>query len=153
MLSMLVADEGAENALLIDRRDGVSVVTIAMPALRERQAQLVGNRLLEIAHHAKGRLIVRLDAVASFCSAFINELIKLSGHCNGLGGRLVVVGVNAEALKAIRATGLDRRFTIADSEPAAWKAHGMGGSSGFARFLDRFLFGVTEAPQPGRHAA
>lgn len=126
MLDALVADEGADNALLNDREHGTSIVTVAMPSVLDRQARLLGNRLLELAHHASGRMILRIDAVRQFSSAWINEMLRLASHCDGLGGRLVVVGVNPAGMSILRATGLDRQLTLADDLPGAFETLGVG---------------------------
>lgn len=104
----------SEQSILIDAAAGAAVVTIAESNLGEFLAESVGNRLLEIAHHNEGRVVIRLDLVSSFASAWINQLLKLSDHCEGLGGKLVITGLAPSQMQVLSSTGLARRLTFAD---------------------------------------
>lgn len=113
------ADMLAEQSILIDAAAGAAVVTIAESNLGEFLAEIIGNRMLEVAHHNEGRVVVRLDLVSSFGSAWINRLIQLSDHCEGLGGKLVLTGVAPEAMRMLISTGLAKRLCFADDVKAA----------------------------------
>lgn len=104
----------AEQSILIDAAAGAAVVTIAESNLGEFLAGIIGNRLLEIAHHNEGRLVIRLDLVNSFGSAWINQLLKLSDHCEGLGGKLVLTGIAPDAMQMLSSTGLAKRLCFAE---------------------------------------
>lgn len=113
------ADALAEQSILIDAAAGAAVVTVAESNVGEFLADRIGNKLLEVAHHNEGRIVVRHDLVKSFGSAWINSLLKLSDHCDGLGGKLVLTGMNDEALETLQRTGIAKRFTFAPDEKQA----------------------------------
>lgn len=107
--------ESGEKSLIVEYAHGFAIATIAESSLREYFAQVVGNELLELAHRARGNIVLRHDLVWEFGSSWINELLRLAGHCSGLGGKLVVLGMSGRGAAVMKATGLDRRITLVDS--------------------------------------
>lgn len=107
--------ESGEKSLMVEYAHGFAIATVAESSLREYFAQVVGNELLELAHRARGNVVLRHDLVWEFGSSWINELIRLAAHCNGLGGKLVVLGMSERGEAVMKATGLDRRVTLVNS--------------------------------------
>jgi anti-anti-sigma factor len=52
-------------------------------------------------------------------SAAINALIEVSSACRGVGGRLVIFGLQRPLRKVFADTGLDRILTVAADADAA----------------------------------
>jgi|CXWL01.1.fsa_nt_gi anti-anti-sigma regulatory factor len=141
MASLVTVESIDQDSLVVDHDSGVSIVTIAELNLREHLAQIVGNRLLELAHHCEGRLLLKLDLVREFSVAWINELLRLSTHCSGLGGRLVVQGMSEEGVRIMHSTGLDKRVTLVNSDHEARKACGLESSGGLKAIWNQFFGG------------
>jgi anti-anti-sigma regulatory factor len=139
----------AEQSFLVDHAGGISVITLAEPSLREHLAAIVGNRLLETAHHCGGMMILKHDLVREFSSAWINELLRLTVHCSGLGGHLIATGLNPNGIQILRTTGLDKRLNLADHEAAAREMFALRSSDDGASVL-AWLFGKPR--QSGRAA-
>ncbi|MEK6701431.1 MAG: hypothetical protein AABZ53_04150 [Planctomycetota bacterium] len=114
--------ESGEKSLIVEYAHGFAIATIAESSLREYFAQVVGNELLELAHRARGNVVLRHDLVWEFGSSWINELLRLAAHCSGLGGKLVVLGMSERGEAVMKATGLDRRVTLVDSPASLRKA-------------------------------
>lgn len=119
MSQVLTPEALAERCIILDEDRGFSVATITEPSLKEYISPVVGNRLLELAHHCSGRLILKHDLVREFSSAWINELLRLSTHCSGLGGMLISCGLRPENVQMLEATGLDKRLHVTDTERTA----------------------------------
>jgi len=136
----------AEQSILVDKVDGISVVTLAEPSLREHLASIVGNRLLETAHHCGGMMILKHDLVREFSSAWINELLGLTVHCSGLGGHLICTGMNPNGIQILRTTGLDKRLNLADHEASAREMFALRLRDDGA-FVLSWLFGKPRQPK------
>lgn len=97
----------------------VAVVSIELPSLRERQAVIMEERLMELAGQCQGRLAVGFSQVTDMTSAAINALIAVSSACRGAGGRLVIFGLDRPLRKVFASTGLDKLLTVAADADAA----------------------------------
>jgi hypothetical protein len=109
----------ADQSILFDHQGGLCVATLAEPILRDHLAPIVGNRLLELAHQSRGNLVVKHDLVREFSSAWINEMLRLTAHCDGLGGLAVMASINPNGVRILTSTGISRRLHLADHEAAA----------------------------------
>jgi anti-anti-sigma regulatory factor len=132
-------DAPSDQSLMVDHAEGVTVVTVAEASLREHTSAAVGNRLLEVAHLCRGRMIVRLDLVRDFSTAWINEMLRLSSHCEGLGGRLVISGLRANVYHLLKSTGLSKKLTIVNSEDEARRALGLAAPTVLESFFARMV--------------
>jgi len=136
-MSQFPFDAPADQSLIIDHTEGVTVVTVAEASLREHTSSSVGNRLLEVAHLCRGRMLVRMDLVRDFSTAFINEMLRLSSHCQGLGGQLVISGLRSNVYHLLKSTGLAKRLTIVDNEDDARRALGLEAPTVIESFFAR----------------
>lgn len=149
MSQVLTPEALAEQSVILDHADGISVATLAEPSLRDYLAPIVANRLLEAAHRAGGNLIVKHDLVREFSSAWINELLRLTTHCSGLGGWLVVCGLHPSGIAILQSTGLSKKLHLADNEAQARELFALRSHDEGASVLSR-LFG---SPRRGKPAA
>ena len=151
MSQVITPEVLAEQSVILDHADGISVATLAEPSLRDYLAPIVGNRLLEAAHRAGGNMIVKHDLVREFSSAWINELLRLTTHCSGLGGWLVVSGLHPAGLEVLQATGLSKRLHLAANESQARELFALRSQDEGASVLSRIFGGPGR--RPGRPAA
>jgi anti-anti-sigma regulatory factor len=94
-------------------------------------------------------MILKHDLVREFSSAWINELLRLTVHCSGLGGHLIATGLNPNGIQILRTTGLDKRLNLGDHEAAAREMFALRSSDDGASVL-AWLFGKPR--QSGRAA-
>lgn len=109
----------ADQSILFDHDGGICFATLAEPILRDHLAPIVGNRLLELAHQSRGNLVVKHDLVREFSSAWINEMLRITDHCDGLGGCAVMASINPGGVRILMSTGISRRLHLADHDAAA----------------------------------
>lgn len=106
----LPGDDGVVSVRMVSH---VPVVTITVPAIHERQASLLHNRLSAMADAAGGRLALGLSSVIEMTSAGINALVAIDTRCRALGGELVLFDVPPLIRHLLRLTRLDRRLALA----------------------------------------
>lgn len=112
--------DGAESACIsVTVTDRCAIVGVSMPSIRDRQSQILQDRLLGVAEHAQGRVAVSLEEVVDVTSACINALVVVSQRCEALGGKLVIFGLSRELERLFRITRLDRLLVVARSRDDA----------------------------------
>lgn len=112
-------DPGA--SIFVTMTEHAAVVHVGMTSIRDRQSQLLQERLLGVVEHAQGRVAVSMADVVDVTSACINALVVVSQRCRALGGRLVVFGLSDDLCKLFRLTRLDRLITLANHGQDALK--------------------------------
>jgi anti-sigma B factor antagonist len=108
-----------DGLITVTSMRGVALVFLGMAEVRERQADLIQDKLTTVAERSRGRVAVSLAEVTALTSAGINALVAVHNRCTGLGGRLVLFAVPEEIVRMIRVTGLDRALAIAGNASEA----------------------------------
>lgn len=111
--------------------NGVTIVKISCPSVRQRQVVILEECLFEVADTSGGQLAVCLSGVAEFSSALINALIAVDRHCASMGGKLVIYGLTRQVRRLLRTTHLDKTLCIADSSEDALAAFDEATPRGF----------------------
>src|SRR6185295_767787 len=141
MLEPFIGDPLCDTQVSVSRVGAASVVRLSCPSVQELQAELLGRHLADLAGRVGGKLVVEVSGIARFTCAWINSLIDLTTRCSHLGGKLVLVGFDAQAEKLLRDTRLDQRLHLARTEHAALESIGCPVVSpwklALARVLDR----------------
>jgi anti-anti-sigma factor len=107
---------GMDDGLITIRgMDSVAVAFIAIPSIREHQAQLVQERLTGLADRTKGRVAVSLADVGDMTSAGLNAMVAVHGRCKDLGGHLAIFALSREVQRLFKVTKLDRALVIAET--------------------------------------
>lgn len=143
-------------ALVTSRPYGhATEVAVHCRAIDIPEADSLLQHLLDLAHRSEGYILLRIEEVRDYASAWINAMITLSEHCSGLGGRLVVCGVDPRVRRVIRDTGLWRRLALAESEHEARRMLGLAPISGVKLLLAKLLSIPVPATavEPRRQAA
>ena len=116
----------ASSALSVRRQDGYTIVTISggldiahVPALRE---QLFG-----LLQPDASRIVVDLSGVTSCDASGLAVLVGTSRRARLLGGVLRLAAPAPPVEAVLRLTGLDSRFEIFDTGPAATRASAADG--------------------------
>lgn len=130
-----VADES--GLITVSAMNSVALAFVGMSEIRERQAEILQERLRVIADRAGGKVAVSLSEVAIMTSAGINALVAAGTHCEGLGGRLAVFAASKELRKMFKVTKLDRKLVVADTAHEAVRS--FGGHSPVRGFLQAAL--------------
>ena len=105
----VISDDGL---ITVSAMHGVPLAFFGMKEIRERQADLIQDKLILIADRSKGRVAVSLADVHVLTSSGINALVAVNSHCRKLGGHLVLFAVAPEVEKMIHVTKLDRTLVI-----------------------------------------
>ena len=100
----------------------VAVVFVQCTALRERQAQVVQEKLTAVAERCRGRIAASLAAVQVMTSAGVNALLAVHLRCETLGGRLALFALSEDLARMLRVTKLDRKLIIAATAHEAVRA-------------------------------
>lgn len=101
-----------DGLITVSAMRGIPLAFFSMKEIRERQADLIQDKLMLIADRSKGRIAVSLADVHILTSSGINALVAVNTHCKQLGGHLVLFAVAPEVEKMIRVTKLDRALVI-----------------------------------------
>lgn len=106
--------DGAESACIsVTMTERCAIVGVAMPSIRDRQAQILQDRLIGVADHAEGRVAVSMEEVVDVTSACINTLVVVSQRCAAMDGKLVIFGLSRELERLFKITRLDKLLTVA----------------------------------------
>ena len=115
-----------DGLITVSALRGVPLAFFGMKEIRERQADLIQDKLLLIAQRSKGRLAVSLAEVAVLTSSGINAFVAVNSLCRKLGGQLVLFAVAPEVERMIRVTRLDRTLIMVANADEAVQALGAG---------------------------
>src|SRR5205085_12048819 len=85
----------------------VAVVFIQCTAIRERQAQVIQEKMTAVADRCRGRVAASLANVQVMTSAGVNALLAVHLRCESLGGRLALFALSADLARMLRVTKLD----------------------------------------------
>ena len=115
----VVSDDGL---ITVSSMAGVAVVFLGMSQIRERQAEIIQDKLAEIADKAKGRLAVSMAGVAALTSSGINAFVTVHARCAKHGGHLALFALKDDLSRMIRVAKLDRALVLADNAQDAVKS-------------------------------
>jgi anti-anti-sigma factor len=118
----LVADES--GLITVSAMASVALVFVAIEQLRERQADILQERLKTIAERSGGKVAISLSEVQIMTSSGINALVAANAHCETLGGHLAVFAASRELRRMFKVTKLDRKMVIVGTAHEAVKSFG-----------------------------
>lgn len=104
-----------DGLITIRGMDSVAVAFIAIPSVREHQANMMQERLTGLADRTRGRLAVSLADVGDMTSAGLNALVAVHTRCKELGGHLALFGLNRDIQKLLKVTKLERTLIVAET--------------------------------------
>jgi anti-anti-sigma factor len=122
-----------EGLIALSSMDGVPLIFLNMPQIRERQADLLQNKLRAIADASKGRLAVSMSETVVMTSAGVNALLAVHLRCESAGGHLAVFALSKELQRMFRITKLDRKLVIVDTARQAVDSFSSEKKRGFLR--------------------
>jgi len=122
-----------DGLISVASMEGVALAFIGMANIRERQAEVMQQKLSAIADRAKGRVAVSLSEVAVMTSAGVNALVAVQLKCEAMGGHLAVFALSKELQKMLRITKLDRKLVIVDTAHEAVRSFREAPKRGFFR--------------------
>lgn len=125
-MAQLMADPLPETMFTLSRVSDIAVLNVTCPAIRERQAQVLGRYLSELTGHTGGRIVLEVGGVGSFSCAWINELLSVTRRCRAMGGDLVLLGMPLRDWRVLETTGLSRHLTLTRSRTDALSRLGAG---------------------------
>jgi anti-anti-sigma factor len=102
-----------EGFIAITRASGAVIVRVGCAKVREQQAVILRQTLMEAARLHGWRVAVGLEEVEEISSACIGDMLVARKQCEAMDGGLVLFGVNAKLAAALRPTGLLKSFAIA----------------------------------------
>lgn len=117
--------DSAEDAFKIEQHGSVTVIrpTQELESLRwdliEHAADLV---VAPIQNRTAPLVLVSLNDVSYFGSAFLSLLLRLWKHVSTSGGMMVISGATPRARELLRVTNLDTLWAIYDDEQEAMAA-------------------------------
>jgi len=111
--------DSAEDVFRIEQSGEVMVIrpTQRLESIRwdllEHAADLV---IAPIQHRPAPLVVVALDEVSYFGSAFLSLLLRLWKHVSVTGGMMVISGATPRARELLRVTNLDTLWAIYDTD-------------------------------------
>lgn len=128
--AVAVDDDGL---ITVAGMENVALAFIGVPDVRERQADLIQQKLITIADRAGGRLAVSLSEVATMTSAGVNALLAVHLHCEKLGAHLALFAMSRDLMRMFRVTRLDRKLVITETAHEAVRSFTSPPKRGFLR--------------------
>lgn len=123
-----------DGLITVTPMESVALAFIAMTTVRERQAEIIQEKLLAVAESAKGKLAVSLAEVAVMTSAGVNALVAVHACCERFGGHLALFALSRDLRKLLKVTKLDRKLVIAENAGEAVRSFaGPSPRKGFLR--------------------
>ena len=122
-----------DGLVTVSAMESVALAFVGMSAIRERQAEILQQKLCTVAEPARGRLAVSLSEVQVMTSAGINALVAVQARCEALGGHLALFAVSKDLRRMFKVTKLDRKLVIADNAHEAVRSFTTPGRRGFLR--------------------
>jgi anti-anti-sigma factor len=129
--SRLPVDE--DGLISVASKGDVTLVFIAMPMVRDRQAEIIQDKLIAIANGGLGKVAVSLSDVAVMTSAGVNALVAAHARCEALGGHLALFALSADLKRLFKVTKLDRKLVIAENAGEAVRSFSPRPRRGFFR--------------------
>jgi anti-anti-sigma factor len=115
-----------DGLITVSAMAGVAIVFLGMTQVRERQSEILLDKLMEIAGKAKGKLAVSMAGVATLTSAGINAFVAIHARCAQNGGHLALFALNKDLARMIKVAKLDRALVLADNAQDAVASFGNG---------------------------
>ncbi len=112
----------AESVFHIDQRGNVTVIRPSqqLESLRWDLIEHAADLVVAPIREKQGPLVlVALDEVNYFGSAFLSLLLRLWKHVSTAGGMMVLSGATPRARELLRVTNLDTLWAIYDTEQEA----------------------------------
>ena len=120
---------------------GVVIARVTTSAIRDRQSELLGDSLRDLAREHHGRLAIDCSNVRDFTCSWINQLLNLTRLCREMEWDCVVFGLKGPARDILRSTRLDRQMSLCSGrgealaklgveQPSNWEALFAGEGSG-----------------------
>ena len=113
-----------DGLITVSSMGGVALVFLGMSQIRERQADIIQDKLAQIADKSRGRLAVSMAGVATLTSSGINAFVAIHARCAKQGGHLALFALKEDLSKMIRVAKLDRAMVLADNAQEAVKSFG-----------------------------
>ncbi|MBC7772185.1 MAG: STAS domain-containing protein [Pyrinomonadaceae bacterium] len=118
--------------------DEVAVATVMCSSVRERQAAILQQTLVELAKSHGGRVLLDLCGVGMLSTACIADFLALQEQCKQLGGKFVLFGLASELASTLRTAGVLKNLNLAaDEHDARKQLQSAKGKPGFVRNLLR----------------
>ncbi len=111
-----------DGLITVSSMQGVAIVFLGMSQVRERQAELIQDKLSEIADKARGKMAVSMASVATLTSSGINAFVTVHTRCAKLGGHLALFAMRDDLARMIKIAKLDRALVLADNAQDAVKS-------------------------------
>jgi anti-anti-sigma factor len=109
--------------ITVSAMESVALVFIGIAQVRERQAELIQDRLRTIADRTSGKVAVSLSEIIIMTSAGINALVAANAHCETLGGHLSLFAASRDLRKMFKVTKLDRKLVITSTAHEAVRSY------------------------------
>ena len=100
------------DVITVTAMQSVAMVFFGMKEVRERQADLIQDKLIGVARGTQGRVAVSLAEVSVLTSSCINALVAVHGACQQLGGHLTLFALSEDLKRMIHVTKLDRTLVV-----------------------------------------
>ena len=111
-----------DGLITVSSMHGIAMVFLGMSQIRERQAELIQEKLCEVADKARGRMAVSMAGVGTLTSSGINAFVTVHTRCAKLGGHLALFALQDDLARMIRIAKLDRALVLADNAQDAVKS-------------------------------
>jgi anti-anti-sigma factor len=108
-----------DGLITVSAMSGVAIVFLGMSQVRDRQAELIQAKLVEIADKGQGRLAVSMAGVATLTSSGINAFVAVHARCAKLGGHLALFALNKDLTRMIKVAKLDRALVLVENAQEA----------------------------------
>jgi anti-anti-sigma factor len=135
-----------DGLITVAAMDAVALVFIEMATIRERQAEIIQEKLLAVAESCKGRIAVSMAEVGVLTSAGVNALVAVQARCESLGGHLALFALSKDLKRMLKVTKLDRTLVIAENAGEAMRSFSTAPSR-------RRLFRALSWGRHDKHAA
>lgn len=98
---------------------GTLVATIRAEKVGDYEAGIIGGEIKGQLARAKPRLVLDMTSVMLLSSAGIGMLLDLHRACHSAGGKFAMCSLDSDILGSLRATKIERLFTIRPDRASA----------------------------------
>jgi len=106
----------------IEQNGSLAEARILVSSVGEREAGVLKEELVVAARASSGALVLDMTDVKVLGSVGLGMMVTVTNECRGLGGALVVFGINPQLMQMIKLTKLDKFLKIKKDRVAAIKA-------------------------------
>lgn len=100
------------------------IATVMADKIGARESEIIEAEIKRALPERAWRVIIDMSKVTVLASMGLGMLVTLHKLCGTNGGRLAVMGMNAELLSLLKVTHLDKVLKIVPDKPAALKILG-----------------------------